>query len=693
MAMAVAPRNPDAIGDSGAAQGKGIEEPVDVDAVFFVQIQYRGSSYEVPVQPEDGVASIFDFIQDALDFPRENCKLILKGKMIRPDTDNISVAEAGLKAGSKVMLVASSAHDVSFVQNSRADPLVKGFAEEERDEAARRKRARAAAASAWGTKQDSQYRFNSMKAEFKYNTPTPFEAEKLLQRLATDPGIIDIMTSRKFTVGILTEMSPAEAADRMSKRGTPNMDLLGYNQNAGEMIVLKLRTDNTKGFRPYHDLINTLIHELTHNVWGPHDHNFWKLYGELKAQYMRFHRFWSHNGKSADGSGKQFEGFAGTGDDDDGAGEAAPTSFGQVLGAGGGGAGGGAETPRSRAARAAEARRAMGDGPDDPPKPNFLNGDGTWVFLCPCGQVHDPADCPIAQAQQNKGNGDDDDDDDDAMENEDEECEDAEDQKPNKENAYQKSSNTGACAIAAENNVPTPMEVDENGPPNLNCASDTSKAAIVLDETAGGSSSSEAAPVPVEVAVPVAEGNVQQEEERSAATATAAAIATDIVSASLQDTPRSGDHSAAASSQAPAPTSPTPPPPDVMDLDLADLQAQGLDGASVWIANFSAKLNALRGGALDTGLLLRLVQNILKSPSEQKFRRIRADNPKIRAGLLSGGAQAETLISMLGFETIVETDGTKTFNLRDAALDAVKLQLGKEILEQELLGREERQKV
>ena len=53
-----------------------------------------------------------------------------------------------------------------------------------------------------------------------------------------------------------------------------------HNQNAGEMIVLKLRTDNVKGFRPYHDLINTLIHELTHNVWGPHDQNFWKLFGE-----------------------------------------------------------------------------------------------------------------------------------------------------------------------------------------------------------------------------------------------------------------------------------------------------------------------------------------------------------------------------------------------------------------------------
>merc|ERR1712187_93176 len=116
----------------------------------------------------------------------------------------------------------------------------------------------------------------------------------------------------------------------MAKKGTPGVDLLGYNMNNGDMIVLKLRTDTLKGFRPYHDLINTLVHELTHNVWGPHDHNFWKLFGELKAQYMRFHRFWSHGGRAADSNAAgQFQGFAG--DDADGEN---PEGFGQVLGGG-----------------------------------------------------------------------------------------------------------------------------------------------------------------------------------------------------------------------------------------------------------------------------------------------------------------------------------------------------------------------
>ena len=231
-----------------------------------------------------------------------------------------------------------------------------------------------------------------MQAEFKYSEPPPYEAERLLQKLATDPGIIEIMKTRKFKVGVLTEMSPVEAQERMAKRGTPNMDLLGYNQNYGGMIVLRLRTDTLKGFRPYHDLINTLIHELTHNVWGPHDNNFWKLFGELKAQYMRFHRFWSHGGRAADSNAAgQFQGFEG----DESAGKEG--NFGHVLGS----SLEAAQTDsdrRSRALAAAEARMGQTE-PELPQEeeseeivkpwvPNFLASNGQWMFACPCGETH-----------------------------------------------------------------------------------------------------------------------------------------------------------------------------------------------------------------------------------------------------------------------------------------------------------------
>ncbi|CAK0843620.1 unnamed protein product [Prorocentrum cordatum] len=601
--------------EAGAGRG-------EADEVFFVALSYRGASYEVPVQSEEAVASIFDFVQEALDFPRENCKLIHRGKVLRPDHDDLTVGEAGLTAGAKLMLVASSAHDVAFVQKSRADPLVKGFTEEERDEASRRKRMRAGNGTAWGTKQDPEFCFGSIKAEFKYNTPSPFEAERLLQKLATDPGIIDIMKSRSFKVGVLTEMSPQEAADRMSKRGTPGMDLLGYNMGAGGMIVLKLRTDNTKGFRPYHDLINTLIHELTHNVWGPHDNNFWKLYGELKAQYMRFHRFWSHGGRAAGSdSNEQFAGFSGDGDEGDASGS---SGFGHVLGGGeapahalGGGLPESAAERRAQALRALEQRTLQQEQAalveeakmvGEAPAPNFLAGDGTWKMMCPCGQVHDGPPCMAAA--------------------------------PSADPAAQ------AVAEAQGDGVPSPRE-------------------------ATGEAPAEAAP-------------------------SGAAAAEAPLPGPGPPAPAEADAGAELGQQAWAPPAEAPGQlaPDVPGLDRAELEASGLDGASVWIERFSGQLRAflappsgpagLRPEArAAVEMLLRLVRNIVGSPGEAKFRKIRAGNPRIRACLLGAGAEVESLMTMLGFEHTTEA-GEQVYVIRDKTFDCARLRLGQELLEMEL---------
>lgn len=663
----------------------------DEDGVFFVSVGYKGTTYQVPVQSEDTVACIFDFIQDALDFPRENCKLIVRGKMIRPDHDSMSVGDARLSAGSKLMLVASSAHDVSFVQSSRPDPLVKGFAEEARDELSRQKRTQAAAnQSAWGTKQDAEYRFGSIKAEFKYSTPSPFDAEKLLQKLATDPGIIDIMKSRSFKVGVLTEMSPDEAQRRMANRGTPDMDLLGYNQNAGDMIVLKLRTDNKKGFRPYHDLVNTLIHEMTHNVWGPHDQKFWKLYGELKAQYMRFHRFWSHGGKAANGnSSEHFEGFARAVDNN---GESGGEGFGQVLGGGDDYDG----TPRSRAVIAAEARAAraaMGSGPGDMGVPNFLAMDGTWTFMCPCGQVHDPAACAVAQAAAS---------DDTEVDAAKKEAIDASGSDA-VEGMDVDRTNVGAViegirdgsgdvdmvdAAAAESSG----EVEDNGrgiSAKVSTTTDDAKQmvvedaqedrkqdAVMVDALATGlgarmEAPSDVADAPVALAAILA----AQQWTCPACTLVNAADAAVCNACDGARLPATVDADPTMTDAAPA-------------LDLSELGSQGLDGASLWLQSFAKKLNSFSsagaGRAHDAiELLLRLLCNVITNPAEKKFRRIRTDNPKIRAGLLDISAEAEALIMMLGFEAISE-DGGRVLQLRDAVFDVVRLRMGKEVLEGEL---------
>lgn len=80
------------------------------------------------------------------------------------------------------------------------------------------------------------------------------KARAVLERLKNDRGIIGIMKLHKWQVGALIELSPAQKT------------ILGYNRNKGELIALRLRTDDLEGFRHYDAVRKVLLHELAHNV-------------------------------------------------------------------------------------------------------------------------------------------------------------------------------------------------------------------------------------------------------------------------------------------------------------------------------------------------------------------------------------------------------------------------------------------
>lgn len=63
--------------------------------------------------------------------------------------------------------------------------------------------------------------------------------------------------------------------------------LLGLNVNAGQEIKLRLRTNDMLGFRKYYRIRETLVHELTHNVWHDHDNNFKELNSRLLREVVR----------------------------------------------------------------------------------------------------------------------------------------------------------------------------------------------------------------------------------------------------------------------------------------------------------------------------------------------------------------------------------------------------------------------
>ncbi|OAL01847.1 WLM-domain-containing protein [Phaeosphaeriaceae sp. SRC1lsM3a] len=135
--------------------------------------------------------------------------------------------------------------------------------------------------------EEAQYTFHTLRP-LPY-LPNPDRSLRFLERLRDDAGIKAAMRTHKFSVPLLTEMDPAMHTTQESRT-------LGLNRNKGEVIELRLRTDAYDGYRDYKTIRNTLCHELAHNVWGPHDRNFWDLCKQIEREVQRDD--WKSGGRS-----------------------------------------------------------------------------------------------------------------------------------------------------------------------------------------------------------------------------------------------------------------------------------------------------------------------------------------------------------------------------------------------------------
>ncbi|KAG9125987.1 hypothetical protein FRC07_005320 [Ceratobasidium sp. 392] len=62
--------------------------------------------------------------------------------------------------------------------------------------------------------------------------------------------------------------------------------LLGLNVNAGAKILVRLRpAQSPDTFYPIEQLVRVMLHELTHNVHGPHDERFYSFLNKLEDEY------------------------------------------------------------------------------------------------------------------------------------------------------------------------------------------------------------------------------------------------------------------------------------------------------------------------------------------------------------------------------------------------------------------------
>ncbi|KAK4518974.1 uncharacterized protein ATC70_009201 [Mucor velutinosus] len=224
------------------------------------------------------VGQVKQHLHDTTSLPQDSQKLLWKGHILKDDAASIN--QLGIQDNSKLMLMGSLPTQVQQVnqldqkiqEQRRIAPLIR---QQKKKQAQRR-----------GPDPNANYTFHKISVipEFQHSE----RARQLLERLRDDRGIRAIMAARKWSVGELIELTPFEAT------------ILGYNRNAGQLIALRLRTDDLSGFRHYDSVRKVLLHELTHNVWRDHDDNFHALNRQLNKDVVNLD-WTAHGAKSLGG--------------------------------------------------------------------------------------------------------------------------------------------------------------------------------------------------------------------------------------------------------------------------------------------------------------------------------------------------------------------------------------------------------
>ena len=310
------------------------------DAVNLT-ITHHGAPHTFSLSANATISDLSDEVSSSLSIPPANQKFmisklgLLKPPFKDPELPLSSIADKKISLMGSTVAEASSIEQAAFEAsrkvNRPARPAQKVKAYKTND---------------WKKRQEeSQYTFLDIRP-LSY-LPNPSRSLDFLKRLADDAGIKAAMRKHKFTVGLLTEMNPAEHT-QSNHEGTSRT--LGLNRNAGEVIELRLRTDAYDGYRDYKTIRKTLCHELAHNVFGPHDRNFWDLCKQIEKEVEGSD--WRSGGRSL-GDDEYYEG----GDEVDDHGGWQGGEF--VLGAGQAGSSGSSSAGLSRReilARAAEER-------------------------------------------------------------------------------------------------------------------------------------------------------------------------------------------------------------------------------------------------------------------------------------------------------------------------------------------------
>ncbi|KAI5242063.1 WLM-domain-containing protein [Aureobasidium subglaciale] len=253
-----------------------------------LSVHYHGQPISLTLANDATIFDLSTLVAEDLQIPPSNQKFLISPKpgLLRPPFKDPCLRLDSLPPKAKITLLGSTAQEVADVESAISTLKQKQQARRAALNAGRKVQATRHRDQKTAT-EEATYTFATLRPLPHLHQPE--KSLRFLERLRDDPGIKSAMRKHKYSVGLLTEMDPAEHTTHESRT-------LGLNRNRGEVIELRLRTDAYDGYRDYKVIRKTLCHELAHNDIGPHNAEFHALWNQIEKEVEK--NDWSRGGNS-----------------------------------------------------------------------------------------------------------------------------------------------------------------------------------------------------------------------------------------------------------------------------------------------------------------------------------------------------------------------------------------------------------
>eukprot|EP01137_Pigoraptor_chileana_P021833 Opistho-2@86022 len=166
--------------------------------------------FPVIVPPTATVREFQALVHASTNVLPEHQKLVCSGKtlFVGVDAHHTSVDECGIRSGMKILLVGSTPGDIEKTATQHVATHSASEGRRTGGAPVARIQSTSALLGAWYPPGRDEYGFQSIAVIDAFTNPPASEARALLERLASDPGILSVMRSHRWRVGVLSELIP-----------------------------------------------------------------------------------------------------------------------------------------------------------------------------------------------------------------------------------------------------------------------------------------------------------------------------------------------------------------------------------------------------------------------------------------------------------------------------------------------------